>query len=307
MFTRKTTLIIPTRNRFNQIIRNLRYFQRNLIYFKEIIIIDSSDKIQKKKLTNIVKKYKNIKLIFSKPSSSRQRNLGLKNTNKKSKFVMFLDDDIYFFKNAFSCMDKSIENETKHTVGFSFNVTSKNKNQLSDKFKKNNIFKLLNIYSDKPGIVTKSGWHTKIINLEKDIYADWLSTQAVVYYKKDLKNIWFEEKFGQYSYLEDLDFSYKLKKRNKNLKVVYKAKYKSPLISKRHGFTFGKIEIYNRYLFVKKNSLDYSYFLIGSLFRSLQSLGTGLIFFNLKSINRFFGNIYGILISIKKIKSIQLI
>lgn len=300
MFTHKTTLIIPTRNRFNQIVRNLRYFQKNLIYFKEIIIIDSSDKIQKKKLTNAIEKYKNIKLIFSKPSSSRQRNLGLKNTNKKSKFIMFLDDDIYFYKNAFLYMNESIKKETKKTVGFSFNIISKNKNQISDKLKKNKIFKLLNIYSDKNGIVTKSGWHTKIANLEEDTYTDWLSTQAVVYYKKNLKNHCFEEKFGEYSYLEDLDFSYKIKKKNKNLKVVYKAKYKSPLISKRHGFIFGKIEIYNRYLFVKKNSLRYSYFLIGSLFRTLQSLGDGLIFFNLKSINRFFGNIYGILISVYK-------
>lgn len=301
MFTNKTSLIIPTRNRYKQISRNLEYFKNNLILFNEILIIDSSSYSHKEKLKLVVKKYKNIKLFFCEPSSSKQRNLGLKKANKKSKYIMFLDDDIYFYKNSFLKMDKTIKNEPRNTIGFSFNIINKKSLHFLDKIKKNFIFKLLKIYSDQPGKVTESGWHTKILNLKKDVYTDWLSTQAVVFFRKDLNNAIFEERLGQYSYLEDLDFSYRLKKNKKKmLKVVADAKYKSPLIIARHGFQFGKIEILNRFLFIKKNSFNYGYFIIGCFFRSFQSLIAGVIFFNLKSIKRFFGNLYGIVITMKK-------
>lgn len=301
MFTIDTSLIIPTRNRPDQIMRNLHYFKNNLIFFKEILIVDSSDKNYKKKIFEIKKIFKNIKIISTKPSSALQRNMGLKFKNKKSKYVMFLDDDIYFYKNAFKNMHKSIKKEEQKVSGFSFNIITKRKFHFFDNIKKNFIFIWLNIYSDFPGKVTKSGWHTKISNLKKDTYTDWLSTQAVVYKNNELEGTKFEENFGQYSYLEDLDFSYQLKIKNKKLKVVYKAKYKSPLISNRHGFYFGKVEILNRFLFLKKNSLIYRYFLIGCIFRSLLSLIEGLIFFRIKSLKRFFGNVFATLITMIKI------
>ena len=89
MFTRKTSLIIPTRNRYKHLIKLLKFLNKNKIHFKEILIIDSSDKNSFKKITNYCSKYKKIKIIKSVPSTSLQRNIGLKRSSIKSNTYFF--------------------------------------------------------------------------------------------------------------------------------------------------------------------------------------------------------------------------
>ena len=43
MFTKYTSVIIPTRNRSNQVNRLLAYFIKNNLSFNQILIVDSSD------------------------------------------------------------------------------------------------------------------------------------------------------------------------------------------------------------------------------------------------------------------------
>ena len=92
------SIIIPTRNRTSKILNTLNFLENNSFFFKEIIIVDSSS-IHRRLSDDILDKYKklNIKLIFSKPSISLQRNIGLEKANKKTSYVMFLDDDINLF------------------------------------------------------------------------------------------------------------------------------------------------------------------------------------------------------------------
>ena len=69
---------------------------------------------------NKIKKFsnfKNIKVFKSNPSISIQRNLGIKNYNKRNKFIMFCDDDILFEKNAIKNMDKFIS-QNPRSIGF---------------------------------------------------------------------------------------------------------------------------------------------------------------------------------------------
>ena len=50
MFTKKTTLIIPTRNRFNLLVKTLKNLKSLKIKFNEILVIDSSDKFDHEKI-----------------------------------------------------------------------------------------------------------------------------------------------------------------------------------------------------------------------------------------------------------------
>ena len=77
MFTLKTALIIPTRNRPQHLYSTLKHFVQNKIKFKKIMVIDSSDMSLKKEISSICRKFR-VDLFFSKPSTSGQRNLGLK-------------------------------------------------------------------------------------------------------------------------------------------------------------------------------------------------------------------------------------
>ena len=212
----KLSIIIPkSRQKTLKLIEKLKKYK---FFFNEVIIVDSSNKKNnryiKNKLTIIDP---SIKLLNSKPSISYQRNLGIKKTKKSNEYFMFLDDDILFKDNSFKNMKKFIEKNDY--VGYSFNLSGVNKSSFYDKLKKSKLSKKLGIYDGRIGAVSPSGWHSKIINV-KNFEVDWLPTRAVIY-KSNLKLNF--DNFSGYSYLEDLDFSFRASKKGKL--VIVKAIY----------------------------------------------------------------------------------
>ena len=293
MFTNFTSLVIPTRNRFVNLYNTLSRLKEFKLKFLEIIVVDSSDKFTKeiRKICRIF----NVKLYFSRPSSALQRNIGLSKISKKSKYVMFLDDDIIFLKYSFSNMNYAIKKYSRidsQIAGYGFNHIGIKKYDYISFLKKSVISKMLNLYSNQAGKVMRNGWHTKINNLTKDIFVDWLHTAATIYELKKIPKILFDESFGRYSYLEDVDFSYRVSS-NFKLILVANARFLHPNSIDRDGFSFGELEILNRYKFVRKNNLNIKLFYLSSFIRFLISL-LGIFRFNFKSISRSAGNIFAI-------------
>tara|TARA_B100000902_G_scaffold40974_1_gene48602 strand:+ start:4781 stop:5689 length:909 start_codon:yes stop_codon:yes gene_type:complete len=287
------SIIIPTRNRSAMLAKTIKELAKNKFFFKEIIIVDSSNKYHKSKIKNLRNIYKIIIKIFnSKPSISLQRNIGLGKVIKKRKYVMFLDDDLSFNKNAFKKMYLFIKNNNQLT-GYGFNLNIKKINYFIEFFKKNNLTKILGIYDTKMGVITPSGWQTKAINLKKNLEVEWLPTQAVIYNKTRLKNLKFDTVYGSYSYLEDLDFSYSLSRKNK-LMICSSAKYTSKNVVNRNDYHFGIKEIINRYYFVNKFNLNKKYFFLGFLFSFLKNFLT-LLTLKPKFFLRIIGNFVAIL------------
>jgi hypothetical protein len=293
MFTKKTSLIIPTRNRIFVLEKLLEQLELYKIKFLEKIIIDSSDIKDSYHVRNLSKKYK-IKYFKTKPSTSFQRNYGLRAVNRKVKYIMFLDDDVVFFKDSFHQMNRSIQNNL-NTSGYGFNQVTPLTDDFIECLKKTKLIKLINLYDMRPGKLTKGGWHTKIQNIKKDVVVDWIYTTACVYKFDDIKNYSFDETFGTYSYLEDLDFSLNLKRDNKRIIVSHLAKYKHPQNIDRSNFKFGIIEITNRFKIVQKNKINSLYFVNSAIFRFIYSLIYGLFKFNHKYFLRAVGNIVGLL------------
>lgn len=290
MFIKNTALIIPTRNR-PKYLHNL-LIQIKKLNFNQIIIVDSSDKINKPYVKKICKKY-SVELLDSFPSTSHQRNIGLNKAKKTNKFIMFVDDDIIFLKNSFKEMDKLINRYKNNSdiAGFGFNLIDNNANHHLNFLKKSWLAEELNLYSKKIGKVTKSGWHTKISNLKSDKFVDWIYTAAAVYKYNLIKNIKFDTFLGKYSYLEDLDFCLSLKKK---MIICCKAKFIHPNDIERKNFNFGVIEITNRYIVVRKHKLNIISFFLGAFLRFFISF---LLIFK-KDFKFFFrstGNVVGIL------------
>jgi len=287
------TIVIPTRNRSTILLKTLHVLKKNNFFFKEIIIVDSSDEFHKNKIkkSNITKKL-NITFLNSKPSAALQRNVGLQNLKKKRKFIMFLDDDISFQKNAFKNMYYFIKNDN-NSIGFGFNFKIKNISNISEFIKKNKLTKFLGVYDVKDGVVTPSGWQTKAINLKKNQFVEWLPTGAVIYKYKYIGNLKFDTSYGRYSYLEDLDFSYSMKKKG-DLIICSSAIFYTDNSGKRNQYQFGVKEIVNRYHFVNKFNLSKKYFFIGFIlfllkhFVNFLSFKPGFFF-------RIIGNLHGIL------------
>ena len=297
------SIVIPTRNRSVLLLKTLNHLQKNNFFFREVIVVDSSDELHKKKIKNakIVKKL-NIKFYDSKPSTALQRNIGLRSCNKKSKYIMFLDDDINFHKDAIKNMYHFIK-INNNSIGFGFNFNIKNISNFSEILKKNKLTKFLGIYDVNNGAVTPSGWQTKAINLKKNQLVEWLPTGAVIYKKKYIGNLKFDTAYGKYSYLEDLDFSYSMKKKG-NLIICASARFNTDNSEKRNQYYFGLKEILNRYYFVNKFKLSKTYFFIGF---SIYLLKHFLILLSFKPsfFPRIIGNLHGFLKIVFGFKNIR--
>ena len=304
MFTKYTTLIIPTRNRPKKVNHLLLFFKNNKLKFNQILLIDSSDREKKKYNFKIITELK-VKIIDTYPSASHQRNLGIKMANKKSKYILFLDDDVSFYNDSFIKMDKVLEEykDIKKLGGIAFNlITHYKENSFLKKIKNLSILRVLKLYSSSPGKVLQSGLHTKIENFKKDRYVEWLFSGATIYKKDIIKNHNFNESLGAYSYLEDLFFSYTIYKKGYKLLVPKIAKFKNPHLVERSNFNFGIKEIINRYKFVKKFNLNIFLFFILAVLRFFLSF---IQIFKLK-FNYFFrslGNIYAFLLILLKIEN----
>jgi glycosyltransferase involved in cell wall biosynthesis len=299
-FTKNTSLIIPTRNRPTQLINLLNQLKSFKVEFFEILIIDSSNLFNKKILKKKIK-YFSVNIYHTRPSTSLQRNHGLIKKNPKTKYVMFLDDDVVFFKDAFYEMNKTIYGcKKKIDIGcFGFNqIQNKDNGNLIERLKCSKIIKFLGIYSSRPGSVLKSGWHTKILNVKKNSYLDWMYTTACIYKSDVVKNLRFDQNLGQYSYLEDLDFSLKLKILKKKIIISHLSKFHHPHEIDRSSFLFGITEVINRYKIVKKYHLNTLFFFISIFLRFLISL-FGIFKLNKNLLFRALGNILGVIKCLK--------
>lgn len=299
MFTEQTSLIIPTKNRsdkFNKLIDKIILFKLN---FEEIIVVDSSD-ISHSKIVNKTCQKNNLKYFHTKASTSFQRNFGLTKI-KDNTYVMFMDDDVEFYEDSFKNMERSINNniENKNIIGFGFNQVENINFNFFDILKKNLFVGYLDIYPTEPGKIAKSGWHSKILNLDKDIIADWVFTTVCIYKREEIKNNRFDETFGEYSYLEDLDFSLNLTRDKKKIYISCSSKFKHPINIDRSNFKFGIIEVVNRYKIVKKYNLSKKLFFVGLFLRTLYSFLKSLSL-NKRYLQRALGNIYALSILHKK-------
>ncbi len=291
LFTKNTSLIIPSRNRHKNVFNLLGQLKSLKIEFFEILVVDSSDNKDEIILKKNSKKF-NYKYFHTRPSTSFQRNFGLKKKSRLTKFLMFLDDDIIFFKNAFYEMNKTIQKyiNDKSVAAFGFNqINIKYNTDLIEKLKTSKLIKLLGLYSDKPGSVLMNGWHTKILNVKNDLCVDWIYTTACLYYSNTVSGLRFDESFGQYSYLEDLDFSLSLKNLKKKIIVSSKAKFSHPLNIDRSSFCFGIMEVTNRGKIVNKYKLNNSLFFFTVFIRSFFSI-LSIIFWKRNLCARGIGN-----------------
>ena len=81
------SIIIPTKDRYKFLHNSLITLSKNLKFFKEVLIIDSSNKKIKLLNKNLAKNFKyKIKIFASKPSISIQRNIGLRHVSKRSNY-----------------------------------------------------------------------------------------------------------------------------------------------------------------------------------------------------------------------------
>jgi len=245
------SFVVATKDRPEELIRMWRSLRSQSRVPDEVIIVDSSARpstLVGPQAAPPVLRY--IRTVVA--SATRQRNLGLDAVGPDTDLIGFLDDDVVLEEGAVEEMLRFFETADAGVGGAAFNMA--NHPPLDwPVLKRSRLAEALGLYARRGGAVTASGFQTMIGPLARTEWADWLPSGASVWRKDVLRDCRFDEWFGGYSYLEDLDFSYRVGKSYK-LAVVAGARYfhlQAPG-GRGGGYAFGLREVLNRVHFVKK-------------------------------------------------------
>jgi glycosyltransferase involved in cell wall biosynthesis len=227
-------------------------------------------------------------------SASRQRNLGLDAAGDAS-LIGFLDDDAVLEADAVEEMLRFWRQAGADVAGAAFNMI--NHPPLDwPALKRTALASRLGLYSARGGGVTRSGFQTMIGPVTATSWTEWLPSGAAVWRREVFDRFRFDEWFEGYSYLEDLDFSYRVG-RTARLAVVAPARYRHlPAAGGRGGgYVFGVREVLNRVHFVRKHSA----FSLGGCraaltLRCLMSLALAVRERRASFVARAFGNAVGL-------------
>jgi glycosyltransferase involved in cell wall biosynthesis len=227
------------------------------------------------------------------PSASAQRNAGIEAVPPSMDLIAFLDDDATLEPDALENMSVFWANASPDLAGAGFNMVN-HPDQALSWLKRWPLVKALGLYSGQPGQVTQAGWQTMTGFVRKNIQVDWLSTCAVVWRSEILRSTRFDEFFSGYSYLEDLELSYKIR-RHWRLAVVADARYchYPSTIRHVHQYGFGKTEVRNRLYFVAQHDLSYRACWLGLVLRMGITLYDATIHFDRGAFSRVLGNCMG--------------
>jgi glycosyltransferase involved in cell wall biosynthesis/GT2 family glycosyltransferase len=182
-----------------------------------------------------------------------ERNRGVRSARPEIDLIAFMDDDIVLESGAVEALLRFWENEPEDLGGASCHLVNHPK-MYARRLKSLWPVARLGLYDLRKGAVLPSGIHTMMLDIEEAAYVQWLATGAVAYSRRVLAEFAFDEWFQSYSYLEDLDLSYRVGKKYR-LAVVAGARYcHYPSSTGRPDpYIFGKKEVLNRLHFVSKH------------------------------------------------------
>jgi len=290
----RLAVIIPTKDRPGDLKKLLANLGQQTLPPSQVIIIDSGRGIS----DSLPAEYTDLKMTYKKyslPSSARQRNEGLKYLLPSISYVAFFDDDIVLDCTAIENVIAFFNQAPPDIAAVSLNLINHPKMEFSN-LKGLPFVEQLALYSRRKGVILRSGFQTLIGHVNEPTLVSWFPSGAIVCRREALPIYPFDPWFQAYSYLEDLDFSYRLGKMRK-LMVIPSAGFihQESRIGKEKGFLFGQKEVFNRVYFVRKHE-EFSEWrcVLGLVLKSgmncFQFLATGRIAF----ISRAFGNLVGL-------------
>lgn len=296
-FKHKIAFIVATKDRPAELQRLLKSLGEQSYKPDQVIIVDGGTQ----PVHSLVKRFPNLPIIYLQclpPSAARQRNTGIKAVNPEITLIGFLDDDAVLEADALESMMDFWEDASENIGGTSFNMVNHPSLYLSS-LKSLPLTEKLGLYSKNKGVIMPSGFQTMIGFVRENTFVQWLPTTATIWRKRIFEEFQFDEWFEGYSYLEDLDFSYRVGKKYK-LVVIADAKYYHYPDYKSSGrinaYEFGKKEISNRLYFVRKHN-EFSLFhcYLALILRIFLNLICGIQRKEISYLQRILGNITGLI------------
>jgi glycosyltransferase involved in cell wall biosynthesis len=285
--------IVATKDRPDDLRKMLRSLTDQSVHPNGVIIVDGSDEPVEAVVAEFAAVLPLNYIRHRPPSASAQRNAGIRALPPEADLAGFLDDDAALERGALERMMAFWETAPADLGGCAFNMINHPAMQ-AGLLKRTRMAEMLGLYSPKSGTVMPSGWQTMIGEVNQTTFVDWLPSGAVIWRAEILKTCHFDEFFTGYSYLEDLDFSFTIRRRWR-LAAVADARYGHYPSPVRHsdGFRFGRTEVRNRLYFVRKHGLSVPRCWLGIVGRLGITVGNAVMHFDIDSVRRAFGNLAG--------------
>jgi GT2 family glycosyltransferase len=289
----KLAIVIPTIGRHAELRRMLASLAAQTRLPDEILIMD-----QDRSSVALVKEFPQLKIqVVAVPgSAASKRNAGFRAMSPDIELVGVMDDDIELEPQAIDALLKFWKQAPDDLGGAGCNLVN-HPPTLAPRLKGLWLTSRLSLYDSTKGAVLRSGIHTMIGCVDHHSYVHWLSSMAAVFPRRVLDEFMFDEWFQTYSYLEDLDFTYRIGKRYRLAVVADARVYHYPsAVGRPSAYLFGKKEVLNRLYFVSKyRELSRPLCCLALCIRGLMSIVLGAIRFKADYFERAAGNLAGAL------------
>lgn len=287
-------VVIPTIGRYDDLRRMLRSLAAQTRLPDEVVIVDQDGTTQ-----GFAREFPQlqIRVIALPGSASLKRNVGFRAARPDADLIAFFDDDIVLTPQAIEALLRFWANAPDDLGGTGCKWA--NHPPVYARGLKNLRFvSRLGLYDSAKGAVLRSGFQTTMPGIEQDTYVRWLPSGAAVYPRKVLAEYSFDEWFESYSYLEDLDLSYRVSKKYRLAVVADAHFYHYPSkIGRPNLYLFGKKEVLNRLYFVSKHpELSRPLCCLALSVRAAMSISIGVVHRDFGYFKRVAGNVAGALI-----------
>jgi GT2 family glycosyltransferase len=201
------SVIVCTRNRRDDLVKFVESLCVQLKRPDELVIVDASDTGDTKKMLRAKRDQLPFHVIYkyTSPGLTRQRNLGVRLSS--GNYLYFFDDDVVLEPEYINVvMETFAEHERDALGGVTGRITNiKGSPNLWDR-----AFKRIFFLSDfGNGKVKPSGFPSSKVD-EKPSFVGLLSGCNMAYPKWVFSQFKFDEALASYSYMEDVDFSFRV-------------------------------------------------------------------------------------------------
>lgn len=268
----KIAILIPTRNQPLAIEALLETIEESTIKPEQVIIVSSGEEI-----SSVVDKFKDRFPIDYEHTSIKgqiaQKRIGIGLIERNIDWCLFLDDDLLLESQTLEITLHALNsNVFTNVVGAGLAIPSTSRSAVLSKAKRR-LAKSLQLWSEDPGRVLKSGHATSYLDSKSVVSTQWLNGAS----------IWKSELVGQYgkglpstpyAACEDLIFSYPNSKIGTLIFIPNaKVNFQSLELSPYDNFEVIKAASYWRYFFVLQHQeLSIRWFFFSQVVRSIFAL-----------------------------------
>jgi GT2 family glycosyltransferase len=218
--TKKSSIIICTKDRPDDLRNFINSLHQQTFLPIELIIIDASEENRTKSLLSgyIDNSLYEVKYIRTSPGLTRQRNIGIQVS--QGQYVFFFDDDVVLDKRYIETIIATFKRFKDCNVG---GISGRITNIKIDRSFLDSIFKKLFLLTEYGKGKLKFSGFPAHRNDERLALVEVLSGCCMAFERKIFTKYMFDEKLTGYSYMEDVDFTYRV---SREFNLIYQPEAK---------------------------------------------------------------------------------